>query len=52
MANLEDLLNNHDKFINGEQEGSDAIEQHPFDLSFVHSQIVDYPDFSDDEPAT
>jgi hypothetical protein len=28
------------------------VEQHPFDLSFVHSQIADYPDFSDDEPAT
>jgi len=27
----------------------DGSGEHPFDLSYVHSQIADYPDFSDNE---
>lgn len=52
MSQLDDLVN-IEKFLgnigerNNEEKLSDG--EHPFDLSFVHSQIADYPDFSDDE---
>lgn len=42
MHNLEQFLG-----IEKDSRGGDSGE-HPFDLSQVHSQIADYPDFSDD----
>lgn len=30
-------------------EGGISQGEHPFDLSYVHSQIADYPDFSGDD---
>jgi len=44
MQNLEQFLG-----LEKDSKGGDSGE-HPFDLSYVHSQIADYPDFSDAEP--
>ena len=47
INNLEDLLN-IDFLAMQDGKTSDQGE-HPFDLSFVHSQVADYPDYSEDE---
>ena len=54
LKNLDNLLN-IDQVIGDtdrKEDNKDAKKSdgdHPFDLSFVHSQMEDYPDLSDDE---
>lgn len=50
-SNLDDLVNIEQFLINAQRLDSKQSSngEHPFDLSFVHSQIADYPDYSSDE---
>jgi hypothetical protein len=43
-------FNQLEQFVGLDQISGRVSGENPFDLSQVHSQIADYPDFSDDEP--
>jgi hypothetical protein len=43
-------MHNLEQFLGLEKDSKHDSGEHPFDLSYVHSQIADYPDFSDAEP--
>lgn len=47
LKNLDDLLELQEALGSVGEGASDG--EHPFDLSQVHSQIADYPDYSDED---
>jgi len=46
-VDFEELIGTDRKELIGQDKNSEG--DHPFNLSFVHSQIEDYPDLSDEE---
>lgn len=49
IKNLDELLNLQGVIDSKEDDGISQEGDHPFDLSQVHSQIADYPDYSEDD---